>query len=193
MTDENRVKLIAKGKNVIVENFDHEGTGGHAYTKYKWQTETTYRFLVRGRPDPTDKTQSIYTGWIALEDGVWQLVASFGRPKTNQYLSGFYSFLEEFEADTGYLTRKVRFGNQWVCDSTGTWHEVTQATLNGNSSAQKKVRYDFEGGVENYKNQDCFYLKSGGFFEGKATLGAHLLRKFNKVKPTIDFHNLPSK
>ena len=191
ITEDNKVKLIAKGKDVQVGDFGNEGSGGHSYFTHNWKTETTYKLLVRGRPDPTDKTHTIYTAWIALEDSVWRLVANFRRPKSSEYLSGFYSFLEEFAPDSGYRTRKVRYGNQWVCDSTGNWHEVTACTFSGNPSAQKKVRFDFEAGVEHYGNQEYFYLKNGGFFEGKASIGTRFVRKPNNVKPSIDFSKLP--
>ena len=191
VTEENKVKLVKKGNNVEIGDFGGEGSGKHAMLKYAWKTGSTIKFLVRGVPDQKDKTHTIYTAWYALESGVWQLMASFSRPKSGHYLNGFYSFLEDYEQDSGYQTRKAQYGNQWVFDISGQWHEVIQATFTGDYSANKMIKFDFDAGVDIDRNKECFFLMNGGFFEGKTALNSQLTRNANNIKPDIDFTKLP--
>ena len=128
LLDENRVQLICKNDDIEDNVFGCEGCGGQSILRYMWASDITYKFLVRGRPDPSHSNHSIYTAWFAPKmDSTWKLIASFKRPKSEQYLTGFHSFVESFDEKTAFMTRKARFGNQWVCNSNGVWREVTRA------------------------------------------------------------------
>jgi len=190
--DEDKVKLISKSTDVQIIEFGGEGSGTQSNFKHMWRTGITYKFLLHGMPDPHDLTQSIFTAWFAELSGDWKLIASLRRPKTNKHLSGFYSFVENFGPDYGYLSRKALFGNQWIYDLTGNWHEVINARFTGDSTAKNKTRFDFEGGVQHLnENHQQFYLQNCGFFDGKVALLSELKRIENKIKPNIDFKQLP--
>lgn len=181
--DDHRVKLLAKGKDVHGGEFGGEGSGGQSYFLYPWKAGTTYQFLNRVRPD--GQGHSIYTAWFfAPEARKWQLIASFQRPKTDKYLTGAHSFLENFADRNGYLGRMAYYGNQWARDTEGQWHEVTKARFTGDDIASRGFRLDYAGGA----TSENFFLRNGGFFAENVKLGSTFERKSSKAKrPEIDF------
>lgn len=184
--DEYKVKLLKKGNGVTAQKFGNEGSGGQSFKRYNWKADTRYRFLLKGNPVGNNSTD--YTAYFfAPEIGKWELIASFRRPKTNTYLKGLYSFLENFKPATGSLDRKVLFANQWVGDVNGKWFEITQAKFTADSTARKGARLDFTGGVEDGN----FYLKNCGFFNGNTNLDIYFKRKALGNRPRINLNALP--
>lgn len=181
-----RVVMLTKGEGVKAGEFGNEGSGGQSYRSYPWKTGSTYRFLNSVKPDGAGN--SIYTAWIAAApDGQWELVAKFKRPKTNKYLTGFHSFLENFADRNGWQGRRSLHGNQWVRDTTGEWHEITSARLTGDNTARGRHRLDYAGGVDG----DGFFMKNGGFFNDTAKLDQTFTRPAAPArKPEIDFSKL---
>ncbi len=181
-----RIQLLKKGRGVITRQFGNEGSGGQSFKRYRWKADTRYRFLIKGEPAGNNFTD--FTAYFfAPEIGRWELIASFRRPKTNTYLKGLYSFLENFRPETGGLDRKVLFANQWVGDVNGNWFEVTQAKFTADATARKDARLDYTGGVE----EGNFYLKNCGFFNGNTDLDIYFKRKALGNKPRINFGALP--
>lgn len=181
-----RIELLAKGKDVRTGEFGNEGSGGQSFMIYPWKAGTNYRFLNRVHPD--GKGSTVYTAWFfAPETRKWRLIASFRRPKTDKHLTGVHSFLENFHDRHGYQGRKAFFGNQWVRDTGGKWHEVTKAKLTGDDIAQRKYRLDYAGGTEH----EAFFLRNGGFFAKPGNLGSSFERSPGRGKPpVIDFVTL---
>ncbi len=108
-----RIKMLKKGEGVHTGEFGNEGSGGQSYYKFLWKAGTTYKFLLKGQPTGNGETD--FTAWFfAPEVGEWKLIASFRRPKTDTYLTRFHSFLENFYTETGNVTRKGLYSNQWV-------------------------------------------------------------------------------
>ncbi len=162
---EDRVSLIAKGKDVSSGDFGNEGTGGHSHLVYDWKTGEKQRFLMTSKP--TDATHTIYAGyWFHPEQKKWMLISSWKAPKDGKYLSGLYSFVENFGGDNGLLNRKARFGNQWLRTADGEWHEVTTAKFTCDPTG-KADRFDRFMGVENGQ----FFLSTGGFGPGFTPFG----------------------
>lgn len=184
--ESDRVVLLAKGEGVQTGEFGNEGSGGQSYLVYPWKTGTTYRFLNSATPDGQGAT--VYTAWIAeAPNGDWKLIARFRRPKTTRHLTGFHSFLENFSAENGHLTRQSRHGNPWVRDTTGQWHEVTSARFTGDATASGRHRLDYAGGVDG----DAFFLKNGGFFDDFVPLNSRFQRPATpERKPVIDLEVL---
>jgi Domain of unknown function (DUF3472)/Domain of unknown function (DUF5077) len=184
--ESDRVVLLAKGEGVQAGEFGNEGSGGQSYLVYPWKTGTTYRFLNSATPDGQGAT--VYTAWIAeAPNGDWKLIARFRRPKTTRHLTGFHSFLENFSAENGHLTRQSRHGNPWVRDTAGQWHEVTTARFTGDATAGGRHRLDYAGGVDG----DAFFLKNGGFFDDFVPLNSRFQRPATpERKPVIDFEVL---
>jgi len=170
--EEEQIKLLKKGKDVHVGEFGNEGSGGQSYLRYNWKADTSYKFLLKGIPDGNNNTD--YTAWFFVaEQNNWQLIASFKRPKTNTYLKGFHSFLENFNPNQGHLTRSANYTNQWVYD--GTWKKINAATFTVDATYQANQRVDAIGGLADHG----YFLKMGGFFND-----------YVKPKSTFNFNNL---
>lgn len=184
--DDHKIILKTKGQTVHTGEFGNEGSGGQSYLKFNWKAGSTYKFLLRGRPIANNYTA--YTAWFyAPEVGKWQIIAEFERPQTNQYLTGFHSFLENFNPDQGIYKREVQFSNQWVADDKGNWYECTEGRFTIDNTGRKGYRMDYAGGV----NEKGFYLKNFGFFNKYVPFGSKFIRKATGVKPNIDFKSLP--
>lgn len=183
--DEYKIILLKKGTDVITKEFGNEGSGGQSYRKYFWKTGNTYRFLLKGVPSVNNSTD--YTAYFfAPEIGKWELIASFRRPKTNNYLKSLYSFLENFIPDTGPLERKGYYSNQWIQDREGKWFELTGVKFTADATARKESRLDYSGGSEN----GMFFLRNCGFFSDKTNMDQIFTRPATSKQPVIDFAGL---
>jgi hypothetical protein len=170
--EDQRIVLLAKGKDVHAGEFGNEGSGGQSYLRYPWKAGTTYRFLNRATPDGRGNT--IYSAWFfAPEENDWQLIASFLRPATDKHLIGLHSFLENFSDRNGWLTRKAHYGNQWARDTGGTWHRLTGAQFTGDDIARRGYRLDYAGGIVD----NAFFLQNGGFFAATVPLDSRFTRE----------------
>lgn len=170
-----RVTLVAKGEGVYTGDFGNEGTGGHSHLKYPWKTPEKQRFIVTTQP--ADATHTIFSGyWFHPEKKQWMLISSWKAPKEGGYPHGLYSFSEDF-GGTGNLRRKALFGNQWVRDPEGNWHELTIARF---SHTGGKERFDRCMGVE----KDQFFLAAGGFVNGTTDPGESFARPATGRPPT---------
>lgn len=186
--DSMKVVLLKKGSTTKTGEFGNEGSGGQSYMLYPWKAGKSYAFLIRAQPN-ADKKSTIYTAYFKdIEKGNWQLVASFERPKSGEYLKGLHSFLENFNPSTGDQSRKANYKNQWAIDSEGNWHEVTAATFTADNTARENYRKDYAGGTEG----SSFFLKNCGFFNDFTPIRTTLQRKASgKEHPEIDFKKLP--
>lgn len=184
--EDHKIKLLEKGKDVNTGEFGNEGSGGQSFLRYPWKTGNTYKFLLKGEPVENDYTN--YTAWFfAPEEGQWRLIASFSRPKTNSWLTGFHSFLENFSPNQGIYERKVNFSNQWAADKNGTWSEVNKAKFTADNTARTGYRMDYAGGEEN----GVFYLRNCGFFSDYTAVDSFFTRPLTNEKPDVDLNDLP--
>lgn len=160
--EDQRVRMLRQGKGVHIGEFGNEGSGGQSYLRYPWKAGVTYPFLMRVHPD--GKGNTVYTAYFyATDDREWRLIAEFLRPKTNTWYSHSHSFLENFSPEQGYLTRSVRFSNQWARTSDGRWVRPSGAVFTNDGTAQAGVRLDYAGGQTG--DGKTLYLKMGGFFD----------------------------
>lgn len=184
--DDQKIKLLRKGKDVHIGEFGNEGSGGQSYLKYPWKAGETYKFLMQVHPD--GKGNTTYTAYFyATEEKEWRLIASFQRPQTNTWYTHAHSFLENFVPEQGYLSRKVYYGNQWARSKEGQWTRITNATFTHDATANAQVRLDYQGG-ETKDNR--FYLKMGGFFNESVKMGTKFQCKPTGKHPEIDWDAL---
>lgn len=181
-----QVRLLAKGPGVSAQDFGGEGSGGQSYLVYNWKADQTYKFLTRIRPNG-DNTTSYTSYFFDPNTQAWRLIASFKRPKISTWYKSPHSFLENFQPERGAIARKVLFNNQWVCDDSGNWSEMTEARFTNDNTGRKKLRMDFNGGVEN--NQ--FFLRNCGFFNNFTDPNSMFKRNAGGKTPVIDFAQLP--
>lgn len=184
--DDQKIKMLRRGKEVHIGEFGNEGAGGQSYLKYPWKAGRTYKFLMQVRPD--GKGNTVYTAYFyATEEKKWRLIASFLRPQTDTWYRHPHSFLENFNPEQGYLSRKVLFGNQWARSKEGQWTRLTDATFTHDATANAKVRLDYQGG----KTRDNrFYLKMGGFFNESVPMGTKFHAEPAGHAPEIDWNAL---
>lgn len=183
--EDQRIKLLKKGKNVYTGEFGNEGSGGQSYLKYNWVAGNTYKFLNAVEPDGQGNT--VYTAYFfAPELGEWLLIASFLRPKTDTWYTRPHSFLENFIPDSGYLERSVSYDNQWMGDYAGNWTALTEAKFTADDIAKRGYRKDFAGGSDN----QTFFLKNGGFFNDATELQSMHQRAVKGDIPQIDLEKL---
>lgn len=184
--EDQRIKLLKKGKDVNTGEFGNEGSGGQSFLRYNWKAGNTYKFLLKGEPVGNDYTE--YSAWFfAPEEEKWRLIASFSRPKTNSWLTGFHSFLENFIPEQGAFERKVIFSNQWVADKNNQWTELTDAVFSADNTARQGYRMDYGGG----EGAKGFYLRNCGFFDDYTPIGTAFKRPPLKKEPEVDLNNLP--
>lgn len=183
--EDSRVVLTKKGEGVSVGEFGAEGSGGQSFLTYPWRAGTTYKFLVRVRPNGDGSTQ--FTGYFfATEEQRWRLVASFRRPKTDSWLSFPHSFLENFWPDSGWKERCVVFSNQWARDASGKWSELLDGTFSCDDTGRRYVRLDYAGGLS--EDRKSFVLKNCGFFNGTTFNGTPFTRgSTGTPPPQVDF------
>lgn len=184
--EEDRIVLLKKGDDVNTGEFGNEGSGGQSFLRYNWKAGKSYRFLLKGEPAGNGSTD--FTAWFfAPEEGKWRLIASFRRSKTNTWLTGLYSFLENFMTETGDQSRMAWYSNQWVCNAEGNWTELTKIKFTADATARKDSRLDYAGGVE----EDRFFLKNCGFFSENTPVDTFFERESTGVPPEIQFDKLP--
>ncbi|WP_353546558.1 DUF3472 domain-containing protein [Rhinopithecimicrobium faecis] len=183
--EDHKILLKAKGEKVQTGEFGNEGSGGQSFLRYNWKAGNTYKFLLRGHPIADGYTE--YTAWFFIpEEDKWQLIATFQRPKTQTYLKGFHSFLENFNPNQGIYERQVLFGNQWVRTAGGKWIEATKARFTADNTARQGYRMDYAGGL----NGNQFYLRNCGFFSDYTKIMTNFERKPTNVEPAINFESL---
>lgn len=181
-----KIKLLKKGDNVFTGEFGNEGAGGQSYLVYPWKSGVTYQFLTSVEPDNYGNTT--YTAYFKdPENTKWILIASFLRPQTRTWYTRAHSFLENFNAELGYLNREVQYQNQWVADENGKWFSIQKAKFTGDDIARRQFRLDADGGVKG----PSFFLRNGGFFNSTTQLNSNFSLPPSTKKPTIDFKSLP--
>ncbi|MEH6703562.1 MULTISPECIES: DUF3472 domain-containing protein [Galbibacter] len=184
--DDYKIILLGKGEGVTTGEFGNEGSGGQSYKVFNWKAGQTYKFLLKGSPSTNNSTD--YTAYFFdPTEGSWNLIASFRRPHTSTYLKRQHSFLENFITQTGNISRMGVYGNQWVYDTEGEWHELTEAKFTADATAKKGSRVDYAGGAKG----NTFYMKNCGFFDDMTEMNTMHTRTPNGKAPEIDFALLP--
>ena len=187
--EDQRIVALGRGPEVKIGEFGNEGSGGQSYLIYPWKAGKTYRFLTQVTPD--GKGNTVYTAWFGDKAaGEWRLIASFQRPKTDTHLRGFHSFLESFDPSLGHVGRKGMYGNVWVRDLEGEWHECVKAKFSVDATGSGRHRLDFTGGAEG----TSFFMQNCGFFDETGRPGDVFTRESTEAdKPVIDVAALPRK
>ncbi|NDV57600.1 DUF3472 domain-containing protein [Bacteroides sp. 519] len=183
--DEYKVKVVKKGEGVKDNDFGGEGSGGQTYLLYNWKTNQTYKFLTRIRP--VENNYSEFTSYFFIpEKGKWQLISQMLRPKTQTYYKSAHSFLENFNNETGHLTRKAYYNNQWVYTTSGNWIELNKGTFTVDATGSGGWRLDYKGGAD----ASGFFLQNCGFFNETTSKGTSFERTKNNTAPNVEWGEL---
>lgn len=183
--EDQRIQHLRSGEGVHVGEFGNEGSGGQSYWVYPWKAGVSYQFLNSVEPDGNGNT--IYTAYFKdPEVGEWKLIASFLRPQTNTWYTHPYSFLENFNPEKGYETRKAYYHHLWARDTEGNWHNLKKAKFTTDDIGRREYRLDYQGGVESGR----YYLQHCGFFDEHSIVDSSMGQD-QGTPPEIDFDLLP--
>ncbi len=152
--EEQRVKLLYKDESVRVGRFGGEGTGGQSFLDYDWKLGQTYRFCVSAKPNGK---RTEYTNWFFVpEENKWKKLVTFSTITGGKYLSGYYSFVEDFlrNGESAKIDRRASYGNGWVKDKNGQWHSLSRARFSGDSNPVMNIN----AGIKD----NWYYLQTGG-------------------------------
>jgi len=162
---ENQVTLLGKGNGVEASGFGNEGTGGHSHIVYPWKAADPQRFLLRAEPKG-DKT--IYTAYFWFKDH-WGMIAKFRAPHDGNYLSGLYSFNENFWGTNGNRQFAAEFGSAWIKPAGKDWVQLPNAKLTCDPTGHND-RFDYTAMPG--KTKGTILLTNGGAVSGPAKAGA---------------------
>lgn len=181
--DDQKIILLKKGAGVNTGEFGNEGSGGQSFKRFNWKAGLTYRFLTKIEPSSVSGSTDYTSYFYDSENGNWELIASFRRPKTSTYAKRFHSFLENFIPGTGHISRGVDFSNQWVYTTQGEWIELVEAKYTADATARKGNRLDYLGAVS---DQNTFYLKNCGFFSPNVGFDVSFKREKTGIVPQVN-------
>jgi hypothetical protein len=182
-------ELVRNGEGVKSNGYSHEGSGVQNFYYYDWEPGKVYATLVRVRPEIINgrKTgNSLYTGYFRGDEG-WVFLAEIRRPGIETYYKGAYSFCENFRPEYGWVPRSVMFPSQWMRDKDGKWHEVLKGSFSCDATANKGLRRDYEGGVN---EQGFFYLRNIGYINENVKYRTPFTRKATGKVPDVDLQEL---
>ena len=176
--EDQRVVALAHGKDVRIGEFGNEGSGGQSFLVFSMEGGDEVSVPDRGRAG-RGRQHDLH---VMVRRGIGRPLA-FDRvvspTETDMHLRGFHSFLESFHPVHGHRERLGHYGNVWVGDVNGKWHECTQATFSVDATGRGRHRLDFDGGVRGRS----FYLRNCGFFSGGKEPGQRFTRESGGADP----------
>jgi len=166
VAEDRRVKVLHEGEGVRVSRFGNEGTGGKSMFDYQWKVGETYKCMVKASVEGERTTYAAY--FYLNEEKNWKHLASFQTITGGDYLSGYYSFIEDFRRD-GQSARNVRraqYGNGWVKTADAQWQPFTRATFTADATPTMNI----DAGVKDGR----FFLQTGGDTENHTALKSRM-------------------
>jgi len=166
VAEDRRVKVLHEGEGVRVSRFGNEGTGGKSMFDYQWKVGETYKCMVKASVEGDRTTYAAY--FYLNEEKNWKHLASFQTITGGDYLSGYYSFIEDFRRD-GQSARNVRraqYGNGWVKTKDNQWQPLTRATFTADATPTMNI----DAGVKDGR----FFLHTGGDTENHTPLKSRM-------------------
>ncbi len=154
--EEERAKLVQKGRLVKTRRFGGEGTGGNSMRPFPWKEGDVIRTLVIERPDGEDFRQLAGYIWDP-ETKQWELLSCWRIQALRRGLGGGCGFVEDFRRniESKKYERRASFGPAWRWDGK-QWSPATEFrfTKDGNPNMEINCRYNASLGV--------FSLATGG-------------------------------
>jgi beta-glucanase (GH16 family) len=178
--EDRRVKVLYEGQGVRVSRFGNEGTGGKSMFDYQWKTGETYKCMVKTSVEGDRTTYAAY--FYLNEEKKWKHLATFQTITGGDYLSGYYSFVEDFlrNGESARNIRRAQYGNGWVKTRQGQWQPLTQARF----TADRTPTMNIDAGVEDGR----FFLQNGGDTENHTPLGSRMDCPIEQMsRPEVSF------
>ena len=178
--EDRRVKVLHEGRDVRVSRFGNEGTGGKSMFDYHWKIGETYRCMVKTSVEGDRTTYAAY--FYLNEDKKWKHLATFQTITGGDYLSGYYSFVEDFlrNGKSAQNARRAQYGNGWVKSKEGQWQPLTGATF----TADRTPTPNIDAGVEAGR----FFLQTGGRTQNHTPLRSKMTCPIEQMsRPGVSF------
>ena len=182
-----RSGALDAGEGVTIARFGGEGTGAQAKfrTNRNWEPGKWVKFLCNARPEIVDvevddpehpgqkKTitysNTLTSAWV-WADGIdtdWRYIATIRQSGANNYMDGWYSFLEDYNWPSGQWKRNAYYRRGGLHSMvTGKWYNANNVgfghTDGGNTYGD---RDDYGHGKTIVDGEEAFYLTSGGYHE----------------------------
>lgn len=161
--DCDRVRCTAKHSDADGSDFENEGTGWHLYRKFDWTKNKKYRFVVTAKNHPENGSTTMTAKFFENSTKKWEIFGQMQIPNYKEkYLTGLYSFVENFIPENGNLKRRACFGPCWVHSLEDGWQRVKDVTF---TCGGTEKRLDYDAKISDAG--DGIWLQSGGF-EGEA-------------------------
>lgn len=140
--EEERAKLIQKGRKVTTRRFGGEGTGGNSMRPFDWKEGDVIRTLVIERPDGEEFRQIAGYIWDP-ETAQWELLSCWRIQALRRGLGGGCGFVEDFcrNVESKKHERRATFGPAWRWDGK-QWSPATEFrfTKDGNPNMEINCR-----------------------------------------------------
>jgi len=166
VSEDRRVKVLHEGRGVRVSRFGNEGTGGKSMFDYQWNLGETYICMVKTTVEG-DRTS--YAAYFYLnEEKKFKHLATFQTITGGDYLSGYYSFIEDFRRNgqSAQNVRRAQYGNGWVKTKDGKWIALNKATF----TADRTPTMNIDAGLK----EGRFFLQNGGDTENHTPLRSRI-------------------
>jgi len=160
--EEERAKLVQKGRLVTTRRFGGEGTGGNSMRPFNWKEGEKIRTLVIERPDGEDFRQLAGYIWDP-ETNQWELLSCWRIQALKRGLGGGCGFVEDFRrnVESKKYERRATFGPAWRW-ADNKWSQASEFrfTKDGNPNMEINCRFNPALGF--------FSLASGGNIKPEA-------------------------
>lgn len=176
--EEERAKLVQKGRLVTTRRFGGEGTGGNSMRDFDWKEGEVIRTLVIERPDGEDFRQIAGYIWDP-ETKQWELLSCWRIQALSRGLGGGCGFVEDFcrNVESKKHERRATFGPAWRWDGR-QWSAATEFrfTKDGNPNMEINCRLHPQIGY--------YSLATGGDIKPDAEFPLWQIKKLDKqAKP----------
>lgn len=176
--EEERAKLVQKGRLVTTRRFGGEGTGGNSMRDFDWKEGDVIRTLVIERPDGEDFRQIAGYIWDP-ETKQWELLSCWRIQALSRGLGGGCGFVEDFcrNVESKKHERRATFGPAWRWDGK-QWSAATEFrfTKDGNPNMEINCRLHPQLGY--------YSLATGGDIKPDAEFPLWQIKKLDKqAKP----------
>jgi len=176
-----RVKVLHEGQGVRISRFGNEGTGGKSMFDYQWKLGDTYKCMIKTSVEGDRTTYAAY--FYLNEEDKWKHLATFQTITGGDFLSGYYSFVEDFlrNGESSRNVRRARYGNGWVKTKAGKWLPLTQATF----TADRTPTMNIDAGVVDGR----FFMQNGGGTENHTPLKSKMdcpIERMSRPRASFD-------
>ncbi|MEI6514758.1 MAG: DUF3472 domain-containing protein [bacterium] len=177
---EKKAEIIFKAPEVRTGRFGGEGTGVQSVFDYNWKVGQTCRFLVKVVDVAGELAYAAY--FYIPETKSWKHLATLHAPHNKSYLTGLYSFVEDFRRDKESVNevRRALFGQGAFLNMQGGWRPLDKACFTA-SPAPWEAKDNINAGPDGRG----FFLQTGGDTRMQTPLGT-VLQQNKKFTPPVD-------